>query len=208
MTLILGIDPSARKVAMVAYETVTQTFSTHAVNLYGKGETRQTNDSLLRCLTSVRDYAAGLVPTAVGQPLAYVEEPFVGGGVKNPSSTIKQAYVGGIVRACLVEAGYRVYDVGVSSWRGTLGITGRGTAALKATTSALVADRLPKVYHEVRTDHDLVDAAAIVLYGLEQARKGSTIAGLAAGSLQGGGPDLVVRPPRLRRGVRRPTGLS
>lgn len=203
MTLILGCDPSARKVAFVAYETITATFSIHTIRLYAKGETRQSNASLWRCLDSVRDYAAGLVPAAVGQPFAFVEEPLVGGRGGNASSTIKQSYVGGVVRACLVDAGFTVYDVHPSSWRKALGITGTRTAALKAATNQVVRDRLPKIHHEVASDADLVDAAAIVLYGTEQVRQGAALARSAEGGVQGGGPDIVVRTPHVRRRVQR-----
>jgi Holliday junction resolvasome RuvABC endonuclease subunit len=201
MTLILGVDPSARKVAFIAFETITQTFNAHAVKLYAKGETKQTNDSLCRCLEVVRHYATGLVPSAVGQPFAFVEEPLLGGRV-NVAATIKQSYVGGIVRACLVEAGFVVYDVHPSTWRKTLGITGTSTAVLKTATAQVVRDRLPKVYQEVSSDGDLIDAAAIALHGIEQVRQGVAIARLAKSVVQGSGPDLVVRPARVRRRVR------
>jgi hypothetical protein len=140
------------------------------------------------------------------QRFAYVESPLTGrGGI---ATTMKQAYVGGVIRACLVEAGFTVYDAHPSTWRSTLGMSsgrGRTTAVQKIDAFAAVEVRDAKLSRLVAGDGDLTDAAAIALHGVEQVRKAGVIgdALAATGSLQGGGPAVVVRPSRVRPGVRR-----
>lgn len=212
MTLILGIDPSAAKIAAVAVETLTGTFVVKAGKLYPKGTTKQTPESIGQALHFMRDFLQEIDPMVGStQPLAFVELPL--GGRGGLTTTIKQAYVGGIVRACLVEAGFAVYDANVSAWRGRfLGVkTGKGrtTNILKQETAKAVEVRDPKLYRLVSHDGDLTDAAGIALYGADTARKG---AGLVApqppgSAVSGRGPGDVLRPPRVRRVVRRPPRL-
>lgn len=204
MALIVGVDPSAAKVAMVAVETVTGTYKVGSQKLYPKGTTKQTPASLHNAMVFVRDFAQGVAHMAPeGRRFAYIEEPLVGRG--GASATIKQAYVGGIIRACLVEAGFTVYDAHPSTWRATHGIKTKGTDAVKAATKQFVGAQWPKVLPEVQHDGDLVDAAAICLHGQEQVRKAGLLVApeSSGGAVQGRRPDVVVRPARVRRVVRR-----
>lgn len=204
MTLVLGIDPSAKKIAVVGIQPETGTYKVEARTLYPKGTTTQTPPSLHNAMVFMRDFLTEVAPMASdGQRFAYVEKPLVGRG--GASATIKQSYVGGIIRACLVEAGFKVYDAHPSTWRAALDIKiGKGSSTAQA--KAAVKARLnPKLASLVGTDVDLADAAGIALYGAECVRKGALLvpAGPTGGSVQGRRPDTVVRPARVRRVVRR-----
>lgn len=204
MTLILGIDPSAKKIAVVGIQPETMTYRVEATNLYPKGETSQSPASLHNAAIFMRDFLGeAQVMASDGQRFAYVEQPLVGRG--GASATIKQAYVGGVIRACLVEAGFKVYDAHPSTWRAALGIKiGKGTSTAQA--KAAIKQRLdPKLAGLVGSDSDLADAGGIALYGVEQTRKAALLvpAGPDGGGVQGRRPDVVVRPARVRRVVRR-----
>lgn len=201
MSLVLGIDPSAKKIAVVGFQPETGTYRVESRNLYPKGATKQTPESLGNAAVFMRDFLAeAQVMASDGQRFAYVEEPLVGRG--GASATIKQAYVGGIIRACLVEAGFKVYSVHPSTWRAGLGITSKGTAAIKTATRQRLD---PKLRGLVGNDGDLVDAGAIALYGADQVRKAALLVppGPDGSGVQGRRPDVVLRPARVRRVVRR-----
>ena len=168
MPLILGIDPSAKKIAIVGHETFTNTHIVKSKILYPKGTTRQTPESLAIAQTWLESVIVGIESLAPeGQRFAYIETPLVGrGGI---SGTIKQAFVGGIIRACLSNHGFAVIDAHPSTWRSKLGIrVGKGSSTLdsKASARALVIATFPKAMLEIGSDADLVDAAAICAYGL------------------------------------------
>lgn len=201
MTLILGIDPSAAKIAAVSYETITMAQGVGSEKLYPKGTTKQTPESLAAALDFMSHLLASVAHVTHGDRLAYIEAPLVGRG--GTAATIKQARVGGIIQGCLAAAGFKVYEVHPSTWRSALGIRAKGTKALKAATRQYVQAEWPKIIPVVGNDGDLTDAAAICLYGREQDRKASRIALAAGGAVQGEGSDVVVRPARLRRPVRR-----
>lgn len=180
MALIVGIDPSAGKIAAVAQEGLTRIFVVRAAKLYPKGTTKQSPASLAAALDFMSDLLQAVEGVgSEGQRFAYIEEPLVGRG--GASATIKQAYVGGVIRACLAQAGFKVYDAHPSRWRSALGIKvprsvpggSARTKALKEETRKAVAARWPKVIGSLADDSDLTDAAAICLYGAEQVRKGA-----------------------------------
>lgn len=204
MALILGVDPSAAKIAVVGFVPETLSQIVRAAKTYPKGTSKQTPESLSYALGFVSDLASEVAAVAPeGQRFAYVESPLVGRG--GTAATIKQAYVGGIIRGCLAAAGFKVYDAHPSTWRSGLGIKARGTDAVKAATRQYVQAEWPKAMSEIGTDVDLTDAAAICLYGVEQVRKAGLIGAAATsrGAVQGDGPAVVVRPARVRPRVRR-----
>lgn len=169
MTLFLGIDPSAKRIAIVGYESVTMAQMVAVANLYPKGTTRQTPESLGVALDFMSHWLAQVALVAPDDRVAYVEKPLVGrGGI---SATVKQSYVGGIIRGCLAASGFRVYDAQSARWRSELRIKAKGTAAIKAETKKVVASRWPKIMQDLGDDADLIDAAGICLYGREQDRK-------------------------------------
>lgn len=202
MTLIVGVDPSAKKIALVAKHTVLNVARVQSYPLY-KTREKQTPESIHRALLAMEDFLTGVADLSVpGQRFAWVETPLVGrGGV---TTTMKQAYVGGVIRACLVQHGFAVYDANPSTWRSTLGIKGKGTVALKANTARVVKTRWPKIVGLIDGDGDLTDAAAIALHGEQQVhQKGLLVghAGPATGAVPGRGPRKVVRKPRMRSGL-------
>lgn len=167
--LVLGIDPSAKRIAASAYETASLSHVVRVGELYVKGEARQTPQSLARAQTFMEQFILDVASLAgSSQKVAYVETPLVGrGGIR---TTIKQAYVGGIIRGCLAQAGFEVFDAHPSTWRKELGIAEKGTAAIKRATRLRVLSDLPRVMPDVEGDSDLIDASAIVLFGLRVAR--------------------------------------
>lgn len=175
MTLVVGIDPSAKHVAAVGLETITRRFVSSKYRLYEKGQTRQDSRSIHAALVAMRDFTASVEHMApAGDRIAYVERPLVGrGGV---DATMKQSFVGGVIRAWLVEAGFHVYDVNVSTWRKTFGIATKGmtTSQAKAATSRKVRAANPTLWMAVQDDGDLIDAAAIALHGAEKVGTAST----------------------------------
>lgn len=199
MTLVLGIDPSAKKIAVVARETILNVQRADAFILY-KGSETQNPITIHRAMEAMNGFLGDIDTLAGSGPrYAYVEKPLVGrGGVM---TTIKQAYVGGVIRACLVAAGFTVYDVNQSTWKSFHGVKGKGTAAQKVATAQVVKTQWPKIEAMISGDGDLADAAAICLYGCEQVRKAGALvsdAGLAGSTVQRARRPAVVRPPRLR----------
>lgn len=198
MTLVLGCDPSAKKIALVVQEDVLNIHRAEAFILY-KGTEKQTPESIHRAMQVMTEFLTGIHGLTTGGRFAWVEQPLVGrGGV---STTMKQAYVGGVIRACLVEAGFTVYDAHPSTWRAGLGINSRGTEPTKAATRQVVAATWPKVMPLVDGDSDLTDAAAIAIYGAEQVRKAGVLGatGLAASTVRRTRKrGDVLRPPRVR----------
>ena len=165
--LVLGFDPSAKKIAVVGVETFTNFHYVESKLLYPKGTTRQTPQSLANADSFMESVILSVEHLAsAGQRFAFVETPLVGrGGV---SASIKQAYVGGIIRGCLAKNGFEVVDANPSTWRSVLKIKGKGTLELKAATRAHVIAHLPKAMQRIGTDVDLTDAAAICLFGLQR----------------------------------------
>lgn len=163
--LVVGVDPSAKKIAVVGHSTLTNTSFARAFPLYAKGQTRQTPESMLRALEAME----GLIDstsTMGSERLAYVETPLVGRG--GTTATIKQAYIGGIIRAMLVRGGFQVYDVNVSTWKKD--VVGKGSAE-KPDVQRVVRIKWPKVEPLAGGDGDLWDAAGICLYGQEVQRR-------------------------------------
>jgi Holliday junction resolvasome RuvABC endonuclease subunit len=162
MPLIAGIDPSAKKIAIVATHDVLQVVSAQSYPLYPKGVTRQTPESLGNAVAAVRaflQWADQVAPGGTGR-YAWIESPLVGrGGV---SATMKQSFVGGIIRGMLYEAGFDVRDVNVTNWKRE--VTGNGRAE-KPAVKVSVKQQWPKAFSLVERDGDLIDAAAIALYG-------------------------------------------
>lgn len=211
MTLIVGCDPSAKKIALVGKETVLNVQHAESFILY-KGKETQTPETIFRAMLAMREYLDKIAPLIGDGPrYAFVEKPLVGrGGVV---TTMKQAYVGGVIRACLVEAGFVVHDVAHATWKSYLGVKGgKGTTTVtqKANVHRAVKIRWPKVEGLIAGDGDLTDAAGICLYGESQVAS----AGVpgddprpAGSGVQGGRRAAVVRSSRVRGPVRRHAGV-
>lgn len=169
--LIVGIDPSAKRIAIVAHETILKVQAVKTADLYLKGETKQTMESLGRAVTAMEDFVAWADEVCPSSPrVAWVEDPLVGRG--GTTTTVKQSYVGGIIRGVLVASSFQVYGVNVSTWKSQ--VCGNGRAD-KRDVSRAVGVRWPKIARLVGDDVDLTDAAAICIYAEECVRKGLAI---------------------------------
>lgn len=166
MTLVMGIDPSAKKIVIVAHHVEINTTQVIIEHLYKTGS--QTPESLSRALSLMLGVAAGDGQTPENH-IAYIETPIIGRG--GASATIKQAYVGGIIRACLAQQNYRIVDANPSKWRAGLGIKPNKTTEVKAATLEALNRLWPKIVWQVEHDEDAVDAAAICLYGQSEVAK-------------------------------------
>lgn len=164
MKVIMGIDPSAKKVAVIGFCPELNTIMARAEVLYRTGT--QKPESLALALTvadELADWAEQIAPG--GDWYVWIENPLVGrGGVV---TTMKQAYVGGILRAVLHDRGFRVGEVNQSTWKRDVIGSGR---AEKGTIAQVVRETWPKVWGLVGNDQDLADAAAICLYGRRSLR--------------------------------------
>lgn len=160
--LVVGVDPSSKKIALVAYETITRSAYAQSHVLYKSGKQQPSHlGQAVGVMRSFVQWAESVAPS--GEKVAWVEDPLVGrGGVR---TTMVQAFVGGIIRGMLVDAGFTVHNVNVSTWRARLGIKAKGTTAIKADTRRYVVTAWPKVEGLIGSDADLADAAAICLFG-------------------------------------------
>ena len=196
--LIAGIDPSAKKIAIVATHPTLNVTHVKSYVLY-KASEKQTPESLGRALDAMDEFLAWAETVEPqGERYAWVEDPLVGRG--GAVTTMKQSFVGGVIRASLARAGFVVYGVNVSTWKKQ--VVGSG-AAKKPAVQAHIKKAWPKVAGLVGSDGDLADAAAIALYGQQTVAKAALIhdAGPARRAVQGRGPGTVVRAARMRAGV-------
>lgn len=181
--LVVGIDPSAKKIAFVAWSDLPAISYAQAYTLYEKRQTRQTIASIAEAVTATKDFIAWadrVAPRGKVRRLACVENPLVGrGGV---TTTMKQAYVGGVIRAHLHLADFEVSDINVSTWKKSL--TGRGDAK-KPDVMRVVRTAWPKIGGLIGDDGDLADAAGICLTHRDAVRRELALAGPAGGILQG-----------------------
>ena len=157
--LVVGVDPSARKIAIVATHPVLMTIHAESYILYKTTE-KQTMASLGCAVTAMQRFLASVDGLLTSPRYAWVEDPLIGRG--GALTTMKQSYVQGIIRGMLVHAGFTVYGVNVSTWKKD--IVGNGHAE-KSDVLRAVKVRWPKIEGLVGSDGDLADAAAINLYG-------------------------------------------
>lgn len=167
--LFVGVDPSAKKIAIVAHHPVLYSTAAQAYVLYKNSE-KQTTASLGRAVAAMEKFLEYIQPWSGGPKYAWVEDPLVGRG--GALTTMKQAYVGGIIRGTLANAGFKVYGVNVSTWKKEVCGSGR---AQKPDVARAVRMRWPKVVPLLGGDGDLTDAAAINLYAQEVVRKSAAI---------------------------------
>lgn len=169
--LVVGIDPSSRKIALVAADPhLVGVFQVEAHPLYQAKE-KQTPESLGRALDVMETFVSTVSGWAPGNRYAWVEDPLMGRG--GPVATMKQSLVQGIVRGVLARSGFTVYGVNVSTWKKV--VTGDGRAD-KDKVRRTVGAEWPKIAERIRQDDDLSDAAAICLYGHRILRRTDDIA--------------------------------
>lgn len=157
MTLIVGVDPSAKKIAIVWHDTLTLTSGAVAYTLYKTGS--QTSESLGKALDCMDEFAL-LASRLPADRQAWVELPVLSS--RGAGSTVKQSQVRGIICGTLVNAGFVVYGANVTSWKKE--VCGHGSAD-KAAVARAVRIQWPKIEPVIGGDGDLTDAAGIALYG-------------------------------------------
>lgn len=92
---------------------------------------------------------------------AFVEAPILG-MTRDIQSTVKQATVSGGVQVALIEWGFGVHLVAPSSWKKA--VIGKGNAR-KDEVGPIIEREWPGLWRAIHSDQDLLDAAALVLYG-------------------------------------------
>jgi hypothetical protein len=97
---------------------------------------------------------------------AFVEAPVIA-GARNIQSTIKQALVNGAVLAAIQEHNIECVHVAPGIWKKA--VVGHGHAD-KIKTALWCAEYHPDLYKSIERDQDLVDAAAIFVYGQQLLR--------------------------------------
>jgi Holliday junction resolvasome RuvABC endonuclease subunit len=105
--------------------------------------------------------------------VAFVESP-TGGSKLNIQALAKQAFVSGVVQACLIKTGYTVHLIPPTSWKAA--VVGNGHAS-KDEVIRIIAGRWPKLSRAIGKDTDLNDAAALCIFGEEVVRRGQIITG-------------------------------
>lgn len=166
--VILGIDPSSKVIAAVAACGPGMNVVRYDIC---RKSTSYTPAVAMEAMTVMHDLVDGLDTYGVDSKVAWVEAPLIGrGGAK---ATMVQSFVSGVIQACLIEAGYDVHLVNVQSWKKTL--CGNGHAS-KDDVGRFLAREWPKAAKVCGDDPDLIDAAAICLYGAATTARGSKLA--------------------------------
>lgn len=168
MTVFVGIDPAARKIACIAYDDITQTTLVQAKVLYKAGS--QTTESMGVALDYMLTWSADAASMGTGDKVAYVELPVLSS--RGVGSTVKQSHIRGIICGTLVNAGFSVYGVNVQTWKKD--ICGNGHSD-KADVGRVVRIKWPKIDRLLAGDGDLTDAAAITLYARLVSSRASAI---------------------------------
>ena len=171
LPVVIGIDPSSKKLAAVA------AFGTpdrpRLVDWTARRLTTGNWDTSVTALAMEWAWDIIGVARSAGDPVVYLEEPVVGrGGVR---STVVQAFTSGALQGALAYECVPVHLVNVGTWKRE--VVGNGHAS-KTDVGRLVRDDWPAAAAAVGSDQDLLDAAAICLYGLKvQARAGRIVEG-------------------------------
>lgn len=163
--LIIGGDLSSKSIALVARHPLTPTAAMVKYPLRAQKDA-WTSASAAEALDCMMQYVDEIAPMAVlGAPrLVFLEAPVVA-GARNIQSTIKQAFINGIVQAVFVKAGFTVELVPVSTWK--LAVCGNGRAD-KTQVANSIRRQWAITHNAANGDQDLIDAAAVCLYGMKK----------------------------------------
>lgn len=151
MDTVIGIDPSSKKLAFCITGKRYRIVDMHKKSL---------PEGVLQATGAAFEEAFLFFQSNQGARV-YMESPVVG---RSAHSTIVQAQVGGAVLAAACKAGLDVVMANVSSWKSQ--VVGNGHAS-KDQVKDWLEENLPSVYIRTEGDQDLIDAAAITLYGVQ-----------------------------------------
>lgn len=155
---VLGADLSSATLAFVCRHPAKAKYK---IGRYDLGKPYRP-ESCAKALHHTMEFLAeldGFIPHRVDR-LAYVEAPVVGRGGSKP--TMVQSFVSGVVQACLVNAGFKVYLVNNMTWKKTVCGNGRSS---KEDIARVVGHRLPELFDRIKYSQDLTDAAGLCIYG-------------------------------------------
>lgn len=159
--LILGVDPSTRKLAVTITKRRNQRTPEMAV-------IKLPVDRADACAAAFREFFALLsdLREETGEDAhVFLEAPVLGRG--GAYSTIAQANVGGAVMAATAESGGFLRLANVSTWKKV--VCGRGN--MKKPEVAMAMEFVwPEAFAEAAGDQDLIDSAAINLFGEKRLR--------------------------------------
>lgn len=181
LPLIVGCDPSSKKLAFFAIQGITNTTFPAVYRLAPKTTDRFHPANLHNAKTMTREFIDQLKPVSKGtDKWLVIEYPVVGRG--GSRATIVQALVQGVVQECFYEAGYEMQTVYPVTWKAWLGVnlrskrstTNHGHGGKPAIKQAMTA-KFPKDAQLCIGDDDLYDAAAIARWGLAAFAKGSLV---------------------------------
>jgi Holliday junction resolvasome RuvABC endonuclease subunit len=163
--LILGIDPSSKKIAACGlYDDESHNWWTVGIfaNKFEPTSIREARRTMAEILSLHR----------LGKKrVAFVEEPVVGVGVR---STLVQALVSGGMQIALFDAGFTVHLVSNTRWKKALGLGGH---ASKDEIKARITTDHPQLAERCGGDQDLIDATGLALYGARTVRIGRRLVG-------------------------------
>lgn len=164
MTLIIGLDPSSRKLAFVVTGPAIESSQVDFIRV---------TKIVQRCRAAT-DAVHRLIERYAwmdGAKYVFIESP-VYTARAGARSLIPQATVfGAILAAFARHHQYIVEPVNNTVWK--KGIVGSGNAS-KRDVGVAVEHLWPSIYRTIAGDQDLLDAAAIALYGKELLRKGAS----------------------------------
>lgn len=151
MSVIAGLDPSSSKLAVVAeYDD-----GRVAAHRWFSSKPRWEPENCI----SAFEWVTSHLSAPEHAKTIWVEEPLVG---RSAHSTIVQSLTSGAACAALLRLGWDVRMVNVSTWKKRVVGSGR---ADKDDIKRSVEHRWPEAWKLVEGDGDLIDAAAIALYG-------------------------------------------
>lgn len=156
--VILGVDPSSRKVAVTTTWSGWDEPELFTIDLPG--------DHTEGCGLAFRrffEYISGVRERTGCALFVFQEEPLMAFGKNmNANSTITQARIGGALEAACSEAMVPVTLVNNKVWKKV--VIGNGNAG-KPEIAAWVHDNLPDAYDLAGGDQDLLDSSAINEFG-------------------------------------------
>jgi Holliday junction resolvasome RuvABC endonuclease subunit len=163
---VVGIDPSSRKLALVATRTFrADEVPVTAVIVLPEGG--------VQAAAAFREVFLFLRRLGAEGIHVYLEEPVYAFARRDPHSTIVQAQIGGAVMAAARLAGASVHLANNQRWKKQ--VCGKGNAS-KDEIAASLQIRWPEAYDACQGDQDLVDAASVNRYGVENQRTVERIA--------------------------------
>lgn len=203
--LIVGCDPSSKCLAFYALSPVTPTVKARKYTIGAKTKYKPEDSAAALDACDDMIQVADSMATTGGRKFLFIEKPLRGRGGTN--TTIVQSFVSGVVQACFVRAGYKVYLIDNQTWKSFIGVP-RGTRTKSGQPKTAVVNamkaRFPKDAMIVGTDGDLLDAAAVARFGAETVRRGKLVeASRDVPDGDGPQPDDVLRKARVQHRVRR-----